>query len=38
MSKPDGQYILLGSQLSENFVVALDPKNEYNIAAQDNVK
>lgn len=36
-SKPNGQYILLGSQISENFVVALDPENKYNVAARDNV-
>ena len=38
ISKSDGSYILLGSITSPNYVVAIDPVDEYNLAAQDNVK
>jgi len=37
-SKPNGKYILLGTNVNSNFVVAIDPANEYNLATQDNVK
>ena len=36
-SKPDGQYIAIGSHRG-NYVIAVDPIKEFNIAAQDNVK
>lgn len=38
ISKGDGSYVLLGSSRNKNYVISLDPLNEYNIAAQDNVK
>lgn len=37
-SKTDGSYILFGTNFGSSYVVAIDPKIEYNIAAQDNVK
>lgn len=37
VSKPDGQYIAIGSHRG-NYVIAVDPIKEFNIAAQDNVK
>lgn len=36
-SKPDGSYIAVGSR-QVNYVIAVDPIKEFNIAAQDNVK
>ena len=36
LSKPDGKYILLGSRKS-NYVIAIDPLNELNIARHDRV-
>lgn len=38
ISKSDGSYVLFGSRLNPNYVMAVDPLNEYNLAAQDNVK
>lgn len=38
ISKSDGSYVLFGSQLNPNYVMAIDPTFEYNLAAQDNVK
>lgn len=37
-SKSNGNYILLGVRNGSNYIIALDPLNECNIAAQDNVK
>lgn len=37
-SKSNGNYILLGVRNGSNYIIALDPKKEYNIVAQDNVK
>lgn len=37
-SKADGSYVLFGSNQFQNYVIAIDPSNEYNLAAQDNVK
>ncbi|MEG1091566.1 MAG: hypothetical protein RSE38_09570 [Acinetobacter sp.] len=37
-SKSDGSYVLFGSQRDPNYVIAIDPLSEYNLAAQDNVK
>lgn len=36
-SKPDGSYILFGNNFGSSYVIAVDPLNEYNIAAQDKV-
>lgn len=36
-SSPYGEYILLGCA-GANYVVAVDPAETYNVAAQDNVK
>lgn len=38
ISKPDGTFILHKSTNSSCAVIAIDPTNEFNIAAQDNVK
>lgn len=37
-SKADGSYILFGNSFGSSYVVAIDPKLEYNLAAQDDVK
>lgn len=37
-SKTDGSYILFGNNFGSSYVVAIDPKLEYNLASQDNVK
>lgn len=37
-SKTDGSYILFGNNLGSSYVVAIDPKLEYNLAVRDNVK
>lgn len=37
-SKSNGNYVLLGVRNGSNYIIALDPKREYNIVAQDNVK
>ncbi|WP_263577030.1 hypothetical protein [Acinetobacter pseudolwoffii] len=36
ISKADGSYLLFGSNQSANYVLAIDPADEFNIAAQDN--
>ena len=36
-SSNDGKYILLGTRNSANKVIAIDPDQKFNIAAQDNV-
>lgn len=36
LSKPDGKYLLLGSRKG-NYVVALDPQSEMNLARHDRV-
>lgn len=38
ISKQDGSYILFGAHQRENYVIAIDPDQEYNLATQDNVK
>lgn len=38
ISKSNGSYILFTVQHTENYVIAIDPDQEYNIVAQDNVK
>ena len=37
-SKTDGSYILFGNNFGSSYVVAIDPKLEYNLAVRDNVK
>lgn len=37
-SNSSGKYILFGKHSQPNYVIATDPLNQYNIAAQDNVK
>lgn len=37
-SDSQGKYTLLGMRNSPNYIVAIDPHMEFNIAAQDNVK
>lgn len=37
-SDTNGKYILFGSHNQPNYVIAIDPEEEFNIAAQDNVK
>lgn len=37
-SKEDGSYIIFGSNTSANYVVAIDPDNEYNLATGDNIQ
>ncbi|NNG80618.1 hypothetical protein [Acinetobacter sp. ANC 5378] len=38
MSDEDGKFIVHGSHFYPNIVMAVDPHNDHNIAAQDNVK
>ena len=38
MSDESGNFIAYGSPLHPNIVIAVDPYNDHNIAAQDNVK
>jgi len=38
VSKQDGSYVLFGTRAGSNQVLAIDPAEEFNIAAQDNVK
>ena len=38
MSDKNGNFIAHGSHLYPNIVMAVDPYNDHNIAAQDNVK
>jgi hypothetical protein len=38
VSKPDGSYVLFGTRAGSNQVLAIDPAEEFNITAQDNVK
>lgn len=35
ISKSDGSYVLFGSTRSQNYVVATDPSNEYNLSRHD---
>lgn len=37
-SQNDGSYILFGSINSANYVVAIDPEEEFNLAAEDNIQ
>ena len=37
ISKADGSYVLFGGRTDQNYVTAIDPDNEFNIATQDNV-
>lgn len=37
-SKQDGSYILFGSNSSANYVVAIDPAEEFNLATEDNIQ
>lgn len=37
-SRVDGVFVVHGSRLYPNIVIAIDPYNDHNIAAQDNVK
>lgn len=34
----NGKYILFGAHNLSNYVLAIDPQQQFNIAAQDNVK
>lgn len=36
-SKATGVYILLGSHIDQNYVLALDPENNYNAVIKDRV-
>ena len=38
LSKNDGSYILFGSSTSANYVVAIDPVEEFNLATEDNIQ
>ncbi|MFW1970620.1 hypothetical protein [Acinetobacter bereziniae] len=37
-SKSDGSYILFGLSNSANYVVAIDPAEEFNLATEDNIQ
>lgn len=37
-SKLNGDYVILGIRNTSNYIIALDPNEEYNVAAQDGVK
>jgi len=37
-STVEGRYALLGSRIDPNYVIAIDPDSEFNLATQDNVK
>lgn len=37
-SKSNGDYIILGARNSSNYIIAIDPDSEFNLATQDNVK
>lgn len=38
MSDENGNFITHGSNIFQNLIIAVDPHNDHNIAAQDNVK
>lgn len=38
ISKQDGTYLLFGSNSSPNYVVAIDPAEEFNLATEDNIQ
>lgn len=38
MSNLEGKYAILGSRTADNYIVAIDPDSEFNLATQDNVK
>lgn len=38
ISNPEGKYAILGSRTADNYIIAIDPDSEFNLATQDNVK
>jgi hypothetical protein len=38
ISNLEGEYAILGSRAADNYIIAIDPDSEFNLASQDNVK